>query len=156
MHSTTFTYRRTRAFTLVEILIVVVILGILAAVVVPQFSSATQEARQGNLKTQLQILNSQIAIYAARSGNAYPDFAADGWGSQANISTMIGGSYLKAPPVNPAWTTSNPGPTSIAVTGDATIRGSAAAAWVWNTSTKTLYASYFNEDTGLMTTNAAD
>ena len=36
-----------RAFTLVEILIVVVILGILAAMVIPQMSSATEEAKVG-------------------------------------------------------------------------------------------------------------
>lgn len=38
-----------RAFTLVEILIVVVILGILAAVVIPQFVNASDEAQVGNV-----------------------------------------------------------------------------------------------------------
>ena len=41
--------RRAKGFTLVEILIVVVILGILAAIVVPQFTNATQDAQGGNL-----------------------------------------------------------------------------------------------------------
>ena len=37
--------RVSKAFTLVEILIVVVILGILAAIVIPQFTNASQEAQ---------------------------------------------------------------------------------------------------------------
>jgi prepilin-type N-terminal cleavage/methylation domain-containing protein len=42
-----------RAFTLVEILIVVVILGILASIVVPQFASATQQSRIGAASASL-------------------------------------------------------------------------------------------------------
>ena len=45
--------RATRAFTLVEILIVVVILGILAAIVIPQFTNASQEATAASIESQL-------------------------------------------------------------------------------------------------------
>ena len=51
-------HRVKRAFTLVEILIVVVILGILAAIVVPQFTNASTEAQAGNCATQLQTIRS--------------------------------------------------------------------------------------------------
>src|SRR5690606_33880949 len=51
--------RVNRAFTLVEILIVVVILGILAAIVIPQFTTASEEAQVGNVQTQLQTMRSQ-------------------------------------------------------------------------------------------------
>ena len=59
------TVRRTRkaGFTLVEILIVVIILGILAAIVIPQFTSASQDARKNSLTSQLQTLRSQIELY---------------------------------------------------------------------------------------------
>jgi len=43
--------RNSRGFTLVEILIVVIILGILAAIVIPQFSSASNDARRSNVQT---------------------------------------------------------------------------------------------------------
>jgi len=57
--------RRTRkgGFTLVEILIVVIILGILAAIVIPQFTSASQDARKNSLTSQLQTLRSQLELY---------------------------------------------------------------------------------------------
>jgi len=44
------------AFTLVEILIVVIILGILAAIVIPQFTSATQDAKSAATYNELQKL----------------------------------------------------------------------------------------------------
>ena len=95
-----------KAFTLVEILIVVVILGILAAIVVPQFTQAANEARQGNTATQISTLENQFELFRARTG-AYPTvaqlntdsanaaFAGMGWGP------MIDGDYIKEPPVNP-------------------------------------------------------
>src|SRR5215204_4467910 len=55
--------RRQRGFTLVEILIVVIILGILAAIVIPQFTNASQDARKNSLTSQLQTLRSQIELY---------------------------------------------------------------------------------------------
>jgi prepilin-type N-terminal cleavage/methylation domain-containing protein len=142
-----------RAFTLVEIMIVVVVLGILAAIIIPQFSGATTQAAEGNLATQLDILNNQISIYAARRGNSYPDFATDGWGTAGNPSSMIGGTYIKKSPKNPAWTGGDAASISV-VTG--AVRGSATTAWVWNSTDKTLYASYYNENTRKVTQTATD
>ena len=88
------TRRLSKAFTLVEILIVVVILGILAAIVVPQFTNAANDARDGNIATQESTLQNQVELFQAREG-AYPDFDADGW------DTMIAGGYIKEAPVNP-------------------------------------------------------
>jgi len=90
-------------FTLVEILIVVVILGILAAIVVPQFTNASNEAVKGAIQSQLQTINSQMELYRVRNQGAYPSEVEDsgflgedneGWG------TLVGGEYLKEIPVN--------------------------------------------------------
>ncbi|MFG0314473.1 MAG: type II secretion system protein, partial [Phycisphaerales bacterium] len=66
--------RSTRsAFTLVEILIVVVILGILAAIVVPQFTGATDEARQSTFIASLKTYADACEYFTAREGHYPPD-----------------------------------------------------------------------------------
>jgi|WetSurMetagenome_2_1015567.scaffolds.fasta_scaffold332089_1 general secretion pathway protein G len=67
--------RTQRGFTLVEILIVVVILGILAAVVIPQFTNASTEAKTSSLCTDLQSLRSQIALYRVQHNDIPPTAA---------------------------------------------------------------------------------
>lgn len=62
-------------FTLVEILIVVVILGILAAIVVPQFTEASQEAKLSSLCCDLQTLRSQIELYKIQHNDIPPSLA---------------------------------------------------------------------------------
>ncbi len=62
-----------RGFTLIEILIVVVILGILAAIVVPQFSNASQEATASSIRSQLQTIRGQIELYRVRNAGALPE-----------------------------------------------------------------------------------
>lgn len=56
-----------RAFTLLEVMIVVVILGILAAIVVPQFSSATDDAKASALRSGLAGVRASIAGYRANA-----------------------------------------------------------------------------------------
>jgi general secretion pathway protein G len=84
-----------KGFTLVEILIVVIILGILAAIVIPQFSSASNDARESALASDLQTLRSQMELYNIQHLDQYPDVSsADGgatWTSDGNIvARMIG------------------------------------------------------------------
>ena len=61
-----------RGFTLVEVLIVVVILGILAATVLPQFTSASEDAKEAALVQDLQTLRSQIELYKFQHRDKYP------------------------------------------------------------------------------------
>jgi general secretion pathway protein G len=59
-------------FTLVEILIVVVILGILAAIVIPQFTEASTEAKLSSLVSDLQTIRSQIELYKIQHDDLLP------------------------------------------------------------------------------------
>lgn len=60
-----------KAFTLIEVLIVVVIMAILAAVIIPQFSSATSDAKRSSLEFNTHTLRSQIELYKVHHGS-YP------------------------------------------------------------------------------------
>ncbi|MEX2216448.1 MAG: prepilin-type N-terminal cleavage/methylation domain-containing protein [Phycisphaeraceae bacterium] len=102
---------RNKGFTLVEILIVVVILGILAAIVIPQFTNASESARGSSLVTQLQTLRSQLELYQVQHNGDYPTVAQLGvgaWGVMINKTDADGtinaagdfGPYLQQAPAN--------------------------------------------------------
>ena len=134
-------------FTLVEILIVVVILGILAAIVVPQFTNATMDAQAGNLKAQLVSLQSQIELYRAKNQSLHPFSTAD-WSRMAPPTA----DYIKAPPKNPASSYAAKDSISIGAAGS----GSATTSWFYRTTNNTLYASFFDEANGVVTTTGTD
>ncbi len=63
--------RKNSAFTLIEVLIVVVIMAVLAATVIPQFASSTTDAKESALKFNVHTLRSQIELYKIHHGD-YP------------------------------------------------------------------------------------
>jgi general secretion pathway protein G len=97
-----------KGFTLVEILIVVIILGILAAIVIPQFTNASTDARKNSLTSQLQTIRSQLELYKLQHNDTLPDFAANGWTQMTSKTDVNGvvsatgefGPYLQQTPVN--------------------------------------------------------
>lgn len=101
--------RRQRGFTLIEILIVVVILGILAAIVIPQFTNASQDAQVSAVKSQLQTVRSQIELFRVKNGSGELVEAAD----DAALFTLLttpdedngGFQYLQSAPVLPNYWT---------------------------------------------------
>src|SRR6185295_17880223 len=72
--------RQATGFTLVELLIVVIILSILAAIVVPQFASSTTDAKYSALDANLGAMRSATELYYQQHG-AYPGSAASSGGA---------------------------------------------------------------------------
>jgi general secretion pathway protein G len=77
--ASTFKRSASRGFTLIELLIVVIILAILAAIAIPQFSSSTSDAQLSALDANLATVRSALEQYKVQHKNVYPgDKAASG------------------------------------------------------------------------------
>ncbi|MBB6430026.1 type II secretion system protein [Algisphaera agarilytica] len=145
---------KAKGFTLVEILIVVVILGILAAIVIPQFTSASESAKASSIVTQLQTIRSQIELFQIQHNGDYPllTAATDGtaWDVLTEETNVAGsttitagettyGPYLQKAPVNGFEDSSE------IILGTGTALGTAAAGSGW----------HYNATTGEVKVNMA-
>jgi general secretion pathway protein G len=132
------------AFTLVEILIVVVIMAVLAATIIPQFNSSTKDAQTATAVFNLQSLRSQIELYKAQHNGVAPEKLAD-LTFRSNTSRTTGavtaspatypfGPYMHAMPENPF----NNLATETAITATPT-SATGASGWLYNKATGQVY-----------------
>jgi len=144
-----------KGFTLVEILIVVIILGILAAIVIPQFTEASNDARESALASDLQMVRSQLELYKVQHLEKYPHLDESDAEDTANfVNRLTGrtdqdgkinangafGPYMHDFPSNP-FVSANANAVSF---GDAACPGDGTTGW------------YFNKTSGRFSPNDAD
>ena len=64
--------KKQAGFTLIEILIVVILLGILATIIIPQVRVSSDDAKLNSLKTNLNSMRDVIMLYYHQHSNTYP------------------------------------------------------------------------------------
>ena len=64
--------KTTRAFTLIEIMLVVIIIGVLAAMVIPKFAGISHESRLKRVHADVQSIKTALGIFELRYGH-YPN-----------------------------------------------------------------------------------
>jgi prepilin-type N-terminal cleavage/methylation domain-containing protein len=126
------------AFTLVEVLIVVVIMAILAATIIPQFTDSTNDAKTSTVKFNLHTLRSQIELYKAHHNGAVPaplsklTQSTDVDGTAGTGASFPYGPYMREIPDNP-FNASN---TVTAISVDpATAAQCVGGGWLYNETT---------------------
>ena len=91
--------RNQQGFTLIELMIVVVIIGILAAIAIPNYNNLTQRARVAQVKSNMHTLQVACENFSTRNNGSYPANAASTTadGALMLVQLVPGGVY----PLNP-------------------------------------------------------
>ncbi|MBN1823960.1 MAG: prepilin-type N-terminal cleavage/methylation domain-containing protein [Endomicrobiales bacterium] len=88
--------KKSKGFTLIELMIVVAIIGILSAIAIPKFADLIRKSNEGATKGNLGAIRSAISIYYGEMEGWFPSPAEDGSAPQLGaLLTMENGKYLK-------------------------------------------------------------
>ncbi|MFA5843379.1 MAG: type II secretion system protein [Coriobacteriia bacterium] len=92
-------FRKQEGFTLVELMVVVLIIGILVAIAIPVFNSAKTNAQRKSCFANQRTIEGALQTYAAEHNGNFPAAAA------ASPVTPLSPSYIATPPACPVNTT---------------------------------------------------
>jgi general secretion pathway protein G len=138
------------AFTLIEVLIVVVIMAVLAATIIPQFASSTEDAKSSAAKFNLHTLRSQVEMYKLQHGGTAPTLSnlVDALTKSSDATGAVGtagpsfpfGPYIQGTTLPP-----NPfdGKTAVAATATAPpTAATAAGGWLYHAASGQIYLNH--------------
>jgi type IV pilus assembly protein PilA len=121
-------FRRSEGFTLVELMVVVLIIGILVAIAVPVFLNAASNAETKSCQANQRTIEEAVTTYQSTSGNTYAA-AASLLTSGSASATLLVPTYIKSCPICPTSKSSYVMDASGNITGD----GGTVAAPTWVT-----------------------
>lgn len=141
--------RTYRGFTLLEMMLVVVIIALIAAIAIPKFSRGAAGANDSAVAANLAVLRNAIDMFQAEHGNAYPAVAtfanqltqytdASGGTSATKDATHIYGPYLRTVPALPVGAAKGS-------TGVAAAAGSGVG-WIYSATTGTIQTNTTNTE----------
>lgn len=138
-----------RGFSIAELLIVVAILGIMAAIVVPQFRSHSTQAKEAVAKDSLRILRSAIELYTAQHSGIPPGYENDDpqtapTSADFDDQLVVNRTYLARIPKNPFNNLQD-----ISMLGNNEtfpLNAVAGYAWIYQAATKTIRLNWTGSD----------